>query len=162
MRLIVSALTFLAWAGLAIAVPALIAAPVLGLVPLLVLAVGFEIVFAAHVGVERIGRYLQAKYEQRADGLPGWEHAAMRLGGRPGGGAGIDPLFAGFFTSAALLNLVPIALLSLDGPEIVGVFPLELTVYGLLHAVFVGRIVIARRWAATQRERDLAAFTAES
>ena len=132
----------------------------LGLVPLLVLAAGFEIVFATHVGVERIGRFVQARYEVAEGSLPGWEHAAMQVG-PAAGHAGIDPLFSGLFTTATMITLIPIALLSLqDGPMIAGVFPLELTIYGLLHAVFIVRIITARRFAAGQRARDLALFSA--
>ncbi len=160
-RVIVTALTFLSWGVLVLAVPAFLSVPVLGLVPLLVLAAGFEVVFATHVGVERIGRFLQARYEAGSGALPGWEHAAMQVG-RAGGHAGIDPIFSGLFTAATMINLVPIALLSLaDSPMIAGIFPLELTVYGLLHAVFIIRIVAARRYAAAQRDRDLALFSAD-
>jgi len=48
--------TFMAWAALAIASAALVALPIATLLPLLVLAVGFETGFALHTGVERIGR----------------------------------------------------------------------------------------------------------
>jgi hypothetical protein len=158
MRLIVIVVTFLAWAGLSIAVMSLLVVPILGLVPLAVLAAGFEVVFAAHVGVERVGRFIQVHYEPDA-GLPGWEHAAMSIGQLPQTKSGIDPLFAGLFTAATLLNLVPIALLSVEnGPMIASIVPLELGVYGLLHLAFVARLAYARNYAARQRERDLALF----
>lgn len=158
LRLIVIAITFFGWAALAVSVTALLVVPILGLIPLTVLAAGFEVVFAAHVGVERVGRYLQVHYE-RPGALPGWEHAAMWLGAQARRRSGIDPLASGLFTVAALLNLVPIALLSLaEGPTVGGVVPLELAVYGALHVVFIGRIVHARRYADSQRQRDLALF----
>jgi hypothetical protein len=158
-RLVVGAITFVSWGALAIGVPAVVAVPVLGLIPLLVLAAGFEVVFAAHVGVERVGRFIQARYEDESRPVPGWERAAMQAG-RSLPGAGIDPLFSGLFTAAAMLNLAPIALLSVEGgPTIGGGVPLELAVYGMLHAVFIGRIIYARRYAAGQRERDLAFFS---
>src|SRR5881397_3911173 len=52
-----------AWAAAAIAMAALASSPVATLLPLLVLAAMFEEVFALHVGVERIGRYLQVFHE---------------------------------------------------------------------------------------------------
>ena len=55
--------TFVAWGALAIATAALAALPIATLLPLLVLAVGFETGFAVHTGVERIGRYIQVFFE---------------------------------------------------------------------------------------------------
>src|SRR4051812_50220463 len=52
-----------AWTGAAVATAALASTPVATLLPLLLLASVFEAVFALHVGVERIGRYLQLFYE---------------------------------------------------------------------------------------------------
>ena len=155
MRLVVTVITFMAWAALALAWSSI---PAFGLFPLLVLVAGFEVVFATHVGVERIGRYLQVHYET-ADGLPAWEHRAMDLGGRAGAGSGIDPLFSSVFIIATLLNLIPVGLMSADqGPMLVGSVPLELAIFGMLHLVFIMRIFRARRFAAGQRARDLELF----
>src|SRR5262245_24708088 len=76
-RLVVTTITFVSWAGLVTATCALNLPAVLGLVPLLVLTAGFEAGFAMHVGVERVGRFIQVRYEGDA-GLPAWEHAAMK------------------------------------------------------------------------------------
>ena len=51
------------------------------LVPLLILVAGFEAIFALHVNVERIGRYLQVFHEDD----DGWEQVAMQFGRFPGG-----------------------------------------------------------------------------
>ena len=70
-----------AWGALAIA---LLIAELEGgvtLVPFLVLAGTFEINFFIHTGVERIGRYLQVFYEERA-GAIGWETTAMSYGAK--------------------------------------------------------------------------------
>ena len=158
MRLIVTAVTFVSWAALVIALPAFVAMPVLAMAPLLVLAAGFEIVFAAHVGVERIGRFIQARYEGGGAPLPGWEQAAMSGARRGLVSAGVDPLFSVLFGLAALINLVPVALLSAEGGPTLGPFSLELTVYTLFHLIFVGRVIVARRFAGRQRALDLAAF----
>ena len=67
------------WSALAIA---LLAADLVGsitLAPLLVLAATFEINFFVHTGVERIGRYIQVFYEERA-ATNGWETTAMNYG----------------------------------------------------------------------------------
>ena len=72
-----------AWAAAAIATAALASTPVAALLPLLVLAAAFEGVFALHVGVERIGRYLQVFYETNPPAppglpaLPNWETHIM-------------------------------------------------------------------------------------
>ena len=76
------------------------------------LASVFEAVFALHVGVERIGRYIQVFHETdrptagQADRPSGWEHAAMAFG-RPAGAATIDALFTVPFLLAALFNIAP-------------------------------------------------------
>src|SRR5207244_2767311 len=103
----------------------LAALPVATLLPLLVLASVFEAVFALHVGVERIGRYIQVFFEE---GGNGWEHAAMSFGrSRPG--TGLDPLFTFSFGSAAILNFVPVMLA--DPVQI------ELVVVGAIHVLFI-------------------------
>ena len=131
------------WAGLATAVAALASIPVATLLPLLVLAGAFESVFALHVGVERIGRYLQVFHEDR------WEQTAMDFGAPPAG-TGTDPLFAVFFVLATSLNFVPVLL--------AGAVPVELIVIGTAHALFLARVVVARRAAARQRAADLRRF----
>ena len=55
-----------AWAALTVATAALAALPVATLLPLLILAAAFEAVFSLHVGVERIGRYVQVFFEDDA------------------------------------------------------------------------------------------------
>lgn len=136
----------IAWAALTTASAALAAPPTGTLVPLMVLVAGFEAVFGLHVGVERVGRYIQLAYE--TDGR-GWEHAAMGFG-RPAGAATSDPLFTVPFGLAALLNLAP-ALLAAPTRE-------ELIFVGGAHALFLLRVGVARAAAARQRAIDLARF----
>jgi len=101
-RLILLPLSLALWAAAAIATTAAVALPIAALVPLLVLAAGFEAIYALHLNVERIGRYLQVFHEP--DG--GWEHVAMAFGQRfPGRGP--DALFSGIFLIVAgLLHLL--------------------------------------------------------
>lgn len=133
------------WGALTIATAALASLPVATFLPLLVLAVTFEAIFNLHVGVERIGRYLQVFHE----GGAGWEHTAMAFG-RPLKGTGTDPLFVAHFLIATLLNIVP-ALLAQP-------VQLEVAVVGTVHLVFVVRVMIAKRSASRQREADLKRF----
>ncbi|HEX5109323.1 MAG TPA: hypothetical protein VFV95_12780 [Vicinamibacterales bacterium] len=121
------------------------------LISLAVLVAGFEAIHGLHVGVERIGRYLQVFYERSDGDGPSWESVAMRLGpGLPG--AGVDPLFTLVFVAVTLVNLVLVA------------FPLRGTLFeGLVvtaHLAFLVRVVRARRAAAQQRAVDLETFTA--
>jgi hypothetical protein len=149
-----------AWAAAAIATAALASSPVATLLPLLVLAAMFEAVFALHVGVERIGRYLQVFHEPpdrssgsggsgACGGTGGWEHAAMAFG-RPGGAASTDALFTAMFVLAAVFNLMPALILE---PQRV-----ELIFVGGAHALFALRLLVARHTAATQRAIDLERF----
>jgi hypothetical protein len=133
------------WGALTIATAALASLPVATFLPLLILAGTFEAVFSLHVGVERIGRYIQVFLE---DGR-GWEHVAMTVG-PPLKGTSADPLFTAYFILGTLLNIVP-ALLAQP-------VPLELwTVLGV-HAIVLVRILAARNIASRQRAADLARF----
>jgi hypothetical protein len=138
---------FIAWAALAIAV--LIAELDGGatLLPFLVLAGTFEINFFIHTGVERIGRYIQVFYEERA-GAVGWETTAMRYGATFR--SGLDPLFSVLFAAAATLNFFTALLV--DGRP--GWIALSL----VAHLAFGYRIVDAKKRAASQRALDLDRF----
>jgi Flp pilus assembly protein TadB len=133
------------WAALAVVTFALAPFPAASVLPLVVLAAGFEIVFTLHTGVERIGRFLQVFHEDAT----GWEHIAMAYGQRYGGSAG-DPLFANFFRTAAVLNAIPAAYAR--------PLPVEWVVVGVIHALFIVRVEVARRQAARQRATDLERF----
>src|SRR5436189_6373315 len=77
-RMVVVPIVFVGWAGTAVATAAVITVAVSTLVPLLVLVAGFEAIFALHVNVERIGRYLQVFHERDS----GWERVAMSFAQR--------------------------------------------------------------------------------
>ncbi|HEY2905179.1 MAG TPA: hypothetical protein VGJ29_04710 [Vicinamibacterales bacterium] len=142
-----------AWAAATIATAALASTPLATLLPLLVLASAFEAIFALHVGVERIGRYIQVFYETSTDEQEStgqWEHTAMAFG-RPAGAAAVDALFTVPFLLAAVFNLAPMLLQNPVQAELIFV--------GGAHALFVLRVIVARQTAAKQRGIDLARFT---
>jgi hypothetical protein len=134
------------WAITALLAVALAPSPTATLTPLVLLATAFEITFALHVGVERIGRYLQVFHE----GQRGWEHRIMEFGQSPLRLAGSDALFTRYFAFATVMNIIPAAV---SAPIAV-----EWIVIGAAHALFLGRLVAARRTAAGQRAQDLARF----
>jgi hypothetical protein len=141
-----------AWAALAIATAALAAAPVAVLLPLVVLAAIFEAVFALHVGVERIGRYIHVFHETDLPAPPalaGWEHVAAAFG-KPSGAATSDPLFCVMFFLAALANALPALMLNPVREELVFVAG--------AHGLFVLRLLVARHVARNQRAIDQARF----
>jgi hypothetical protein len=141
---------FIGWALLAGTLSIFGRNPATTLFSLAVLAAGFEAIYAMHVGVERIGRYLQVFYEGTPEG-PKWETTAMAIGpALPGGG--IDPLFTVMFGLATLLNLVPATVQSLTA--------LESALVGVFHAALLLRLVRARRAAARQRAVDLESYRA--
>ena len=143
-RMILLPVTFGLWAAAGIATTAAIALPIAALLPLLVLAAGFEAIYALHINVERIGRYLQVFHEPEG----GWEHVAMVFGQRfPGRGP--DALFSNLFLMATALNYLPVAL--------GGTLP-ELVVGALLHLVLAFHIGTARSRASKQRTQDLERF----
>jgi hypothetical protein len=131
-----------AWAALA-AASTLVPVPLVAVIPLVLLAGVFEAVFALHVAVERIGRYLDVFFEDR------WEQTALAFG-VPLGGTGADPLFVVVFALATLCNFVPVLL-----AEPVTV---ELVAIGGGHMIFLLRLAIARRSTARQRPADRARF----
>jgi hypothetical protein len=130
------------WGAMALAA-ALVPIPLTTLVPLVVLAGAFEAVFALHVSVERIGRYLQVFHEDA------WEETAMAFGA-PLAGTGADPLFALPFGLATLVNFVPVLLAEPVRAELV--------VIGAAHALFLVRIALARVAAGRQRAADVGRF----
>ena len=135
----------IAWAALTVATVVLATPPIVTLVPLVVLAATFEAVYALHVGVERVGRYLEVFFDDA------WERAAMAFG-RPRQAATVDALFAVVFATAALCNLAPALVVQPTAPELVFV--------GGAHALFGVRIVFARLTASKQRDVDRGRFRA--
>lgn len=131
------------WSALALATAALATLPVATVLPLLVLAGVFEAVSSLHIGVERIGRYLQVFFEKETSG---WEHTAMAFG-RAFPGSGPDPLFSAVFVGGTVLNFIPVVLAEPAAVEVV--------VVGAAHLAVVVRILMARRAAGHQRALDL-------
>jgi hypothetical protein len=145
-RMLVVPLTFVGWAATAVATAAVITVAVSTLVPLLILVAGFESLFALHVNVERIGRYLQVFHESED---AGWETVAAQFSQRfpP---AQPDPLFGRLFVLATSVNFLPAALGWENIPELV--------MLAALHLVFINRVRLARAFAAAQRDKDLERF----
>ncbi len=114
-----------------------------------VLAATFEINFFVHTGVERIGRYIQVFYEERA-GSNGWETTAMNYGSTFSASGVLDPLFSILFFSAAVVNFL--SSLAVDLP------PGWIAVSLVAHLAFNYRIVRARQASAAQRATDLERF----
>jgi hypothetical protein len=145
--MILAPATLALWAALALLLLSSPPLPLGALVTLVLLQGGFEAVNALHVGVERIGRYVQVFYEETsANTSAAWETTAMAQSpGLPGGG--IDPLFSALFCAAVLLN-AGVALIPWPTAA-------EAGVVGVFHVLALVRMVRARRAAARQRARDL-------
>lgn len=143
-RMVLAPVVFIGWAATAVATAAVITVALSTVVPLLVLAAGFEAILALHMNVERIGRYLQVFHER--DG--GWEQVAMAFGQRfPG--TGPDPLFSQLFVFGVSVNFLPAAL----GGEVI-----EVAIIAVIHLAVVYRIRTARGIAARHRAADLERF----
>jgi hypothetical protein len=156
----------LGWAALVIATAALASLPIATLLPLLILNVVFEIATGIRAGVERIGRYIQVYFEPSTDPsdqtAPSdaadaqgsfesrqWEHVVMDFG-RAFPGSGTDRAFPLVFSAATLLNFIPVLLTE---PA-----RIEIAVAGSFHLLFLLRIFLAHRAAASQRAQDLDRF----
>lgn|SRR5262249_55341497 len=141
---------FAVWSALVVATAALAFSPLATLLPLLVLSAVFEAVYALHVGVERIGRYLHVVHEAAAAPVTArWEHAAAAFG-HPKGAAAIDALFSIPFLTASVFNVAPALILEPTQPELIFI--------GGAHALFVVRLLVARETARRQRAIDEARF----
>ena len=140
LRLALAGFGFAAWGALAIAVVFSGSSGWLTLVPLIALAALFEAILALHVGVERVGRYLQVFFEDESlpaqDVTPrrAWEHQAMQYGARFGGGIG-HPLFPLSFAAAVPVNLIPAVAAGLRG--------LTLGVLAFIHAAVLLTIALS-------------------
>jgi hypothetical protein len=147
-RMVLVPVTFIGWGAIALVILVVAPFPLAAVCSLAVLAAGFESIHALHVGTERIGRYLQVRYEAEVGG-PRWETTALAVGpALPGGG--IDPLFSVIFSGAGIVNLL---LVVLPRPTVV-----EVIVLGLIHLVFLVRVVRARGAATRQRAVELESF----
>jgi hypothetical protein len=149
-RMVLLPVTLIAWASLTLISLLFSELPIASVLTLAVLVGGFEAIHALHVGVERIGRYLQVYYEGRTE-MPRWETTAMAVGPTlPGGG--IDPLFSFVFAGATVLNVIPALALQPNR--------LELGTILLLHLALIGRVIRARGAAARQRAVELESYRA--
>lgn len=119
------------------------------LLPLLTLAGGFEGVRALHIGVERIGRYLQVFHEAgEGPDRPSWETAAMEPV-RAAAGLALDPLFGRLVLLACAAN----AFLSFEiiAPSLTGLWLLA-------HTALAVRVILSMRACRRQRALDLAHY----
>ncbi len=159
LRVILFVAALLAWGAMVVTLTATIELPFASLLPLLALVAGFEAVASLHIGVERIGRYIQVRFEgdtaqpETASttigrDAPLWERTAMTFG-RQFPGSGSDPLFTVVFLLATILNY---------GPVILTGAPPELAWLGAIHVVFIVRMFRVRNVAAKQRAEDLLRF----
>jgi hypothetical protein len=144
-RIVLFFVVIAVWAALTVATTAVIVLPIASLLPLLVLAAGFEATSSLHIGVERIGRYIQTAHEERG----GWETIAMQFGGR-GRAVGPEALFSVVYILGCAVNYVPVVLTAVTSAEMVAL--------GAAHALFLWRVLTLRHAAAGQRERELAVF----
>lgn len=148
-------ITFCVWAATMLFVLYVSVIPTFSLVPLFVLVAGFEVGFALHVGVERVGRYLQVRYESAAEAGPMWEGTAMSLTVPAGG---LDPLFGRLYLIAAVLNLVSAFWLVAGTPETSPAVWAEFALIAVLHIGAAIRWQSAAAYAKGQRARELAVF----
>jgi hypothetical protein len=144
-RMVLMPVIFIGWAATAVATAAVITVAVSTLVPLFVLVAGFEAVYALHVNVERIRRYLQVFHESET----GWEQVAAQFDQRYPQTRS-DPLFSRLFVLATSINFLPAALGWENVPE--------LAVLAVLHFLFINRVRLGRIHAARERTADLERF----
>lgn len=144
----------IAWAAVLVAVLAWLSNPAASVVPLVVLLVTFEVQRALHLGVERIGRYIQVFFEEDPSGgaptaAPAWEHTAMQFGPSVPG-AGGHPYFLAVFLVATVVNFLAVLF---PGP-----LPIELATLAVPHVAFIVWLIYCDRGMRKQRTAELARF----
>ena len=156
LRVVLFVVTMTAWSVVAGLIAAFISLPLASLLSLILLVAGFEAVHQLHIGVERIGRYLYARYESGSAraGDPDtrllWEGAiaAFGAGHRPSTRPS-DALFTLPFIFAVMINFL-VATLGSTPEELIGI--------GAVHALVIVRIAFAKRAAGRQRPEDQRRF----
>lgn len=128
--------------------------------PLVVLVATFEAVRSAHLGAERIGRYVQVFFEETRGGsaasAPAWERTAMAMSpGVPG--AGGHPYFLPVFLMAAVVNFTGVFLLRGDALAIAAG---AVTASAVLHAAFASWLLYCDRGMRRQRHVELERYRA--
>lgn len=143
----------LGWAVVLVAILIWLPTPLAAVVPLLLLLAAFEAVRSLHLGVERIGRYIQVFFEPDAPTAelapPAWETTAMIFGPTVPG-AGVHPLFLPVFILATLINFLAVVF---PGPV-----ALELGVLAVPHLALIVWMVYCDRGMRRQRASDLARY----
>ena len=143
-----------AWAAVLIGVLTWLPAPIASVVPLLILVATFEVVRVLHLGVERIGRYIQVFFEESATGSvattpPAWERTAMAFGPSVPG-AGGHPYFLSVFFMATAVNFLAVVF-----PDPI---PVELATLAVPHVAFVVWVIYCDVGMRKQRASELARF----
>jgi hypothetical protein len=140
-----------AWAAALLAVLIWLPYPAAAAIPLLLLASSFEAARALHLGVERIGRYVQVFHEpdQPSGDDARWEHVAMALGPQLPG-AGGHPLGTPLFVAATGVNLLAVML---PGPV-----PVEWAALLVPHGALVAWMLVCDRRMRRQRAVELEQF----
>ncbi len=142
------------WAVSLVGLLVLLPNPIAAVVPLVVLLATFEVVRALHLGVERIGRYLQVFFEETSAQnvpltAPAWERAAM-LFGPTVPGAGGHPFFLPVLVLATCINFLAVVL---PGPVIV-----EWATMAVPHLAFIVWMGYCDRAMRKQRATELSRF----
>jgi hypothetical protein len=157
LRHLTTTITFSVWAATMLWVAGSFTGPAAFVVPLVMLAAGFEVGFALHVGVERVGRFLQVRYERTPGSFVSWEKTAMPLRVPSGG---VDPLFLKLYLGGAIINLAaaiwPWLLTGIRPEKPAGA--LVFAIIGVTHIAAILRWQLAARFAASQRARELSAI----
>jgi hypothetical protein len=139
-----------AWAAVLVAVLAWLPNPIASAVPLVVLLATLEGLRTLHLGVERIGRYIQVFFEEDPpSGAPAWEHTAMQFGASLPG-AGGHPYFLAVFFVATVVNYLAVLF---PGP-----LPIELATLAVPHLAFIVWLIYCDWGMRRQRTAELARF----
>lgn len=143
------------WATVLAAVLVWLPNPLAAVLPLVVLLSTFEVVRTLHLGVERIGRYVQTFFESPESSAPlappAWETTAMAFGPTVPG-AGGHPLFLPIVVIATILNYLAVIF---PGPVAV-----ELWTLAVPHLAFIMWTLYCDRAMRRQRVSELARFRA--
>jgi hypothetical protein len=154
-RVLIVVVAFVGWSALALAVMLVVPAPLLLLVPLVLLLAGFEANLKIVRATDLMATYLRVTFEENR-GIPGWETASANLA-RRGRGTREDPLFLWLFVALVGASYLCVVLAIGETAETSArnrQDALDLALVTASHVAVAARFVLAGRGLRAARRAD--------
>jgi hypothetical protein len=154
-RVLVVVITWVGWAALALTIMLVVPAPLLLLVPLVLLLAGFEANLTIVRTTDLMSTYLRVTFEEDR-GVAAWETVSANLV-RRGRATRDDPLFLWVFMAFVAASYLCVVLASGETAEATArnrQDAIDLALVTSVHLAVAGRFAMARRWLRVARAAD--------